>query len=285
MRTKSTPDTTSLLINGFKPLSRKDVEDFFIMLEEMGLQYIPNRMGMYEPLRISYSLDEAVKLWINSNPKENKYNLVMFKSNDSHGEIGWSSNRNKNNISLYLKTEIVTSTKGSEQFINLAKKLFLLTGSIYGYACHISNTIYTPGHNFMDCLGGIRWINLFGPDYVKMFGRERLLSAPCIVEEFAENCFMLLLSKEPKRKDDELLALEKQIEKHLGEDAFYHEPPPNKPPTTLEELRASANKKDPYKYRAPDFSEYFKGVTLKKIAGGMILVQNPDGSFTEHKTK
>jgi hypothetical protein len=81
---------------------------------------------------------------------------------------------------------------GVDRFLNVAKQLYAIIGANWGSIRNDFNE-----HNFGDVLDsqgtvianspptvrwalrGLFWANFFGPEYVDMFGKDKLLSAPC----------------------------------------------------------------------------------------------------------
>ena len=71
-------------------------------------------------------------------------------------------------------------------------------------------------------LKGIFWGNFFGPEYVEMFGRKKMMTAPCYkIEELQDGGVLLLLSKSPlEASEPEYLARKNELYAYLGQDAF-----------------------------------------------------------------
>lgn len=89
----------------------------------------------------------------------------------------------------------------------------------------------------LKCLPDLWWGTFFGPPYIEMFGRERLLTCPAFAVENWKDGIWIQLSENPLDDPDELEKIRVRCKSHLGEDAFY----------------------DPYReadytYRVPDFS-------------------------------
>ena len=276
-------DSMDLLIRGFgSPGDMKSAEEFFQMLHKAGEKYMPARLGLAEPLKAPYSMENAKKMWLDSG--ENRpYGGILFKGPALFGSSNWNNRDNSNLFGLTIASTLVTTEKEVEKFIGYAKKLFVWSNGVYGNAHHSSNSIYTPGLDYRTCLGGITWMNLFGKPYVKMFGRDVIETAPCKVEEFAENCFMLLTEKKPIRANPELLEIQERVKNHLGKDAFCR---PDACPKflTMEDLRAGRDRPSTEGYRSPDLSEYLKDSGAKK-GEGLIAVVNDDGTITTYEVE
>ena len=76
-----------------------------------------------------------------------------------------------------------------------------------------------------DHLAQLSWATVFGPPYVRMFGRERLLSAPAaIVEEIAPEMVYIQLTPEVCDVTKDLkayFAVRRRVKEHIGPDAFF----------------------------------------------------------------
>ncbi|OLD12724.1 MAG: hypothetical protein AUI97_06485 [Crenarchaeota archaeon 13_1_40CM_3_52_17] len=71
-------------------------------------------------------------------------------------------------------------------------------------------------------LQGLFWANFFGPEYVDMWGREKMLSAPCYrAEELPDGGVILQLSASPfDASKPEYADTKQRLYDYLGEDAF-----------------------------------------------------------------
>lgn len=278
------PDDVDLTIYGFRTFGEERfAEEFFEMLQDANPAYLPHKIGMYEPIRTPFSMEEAKKMWVESENVKKFYGGIMMKGRKTYASISWK-NDNSNIIGLDISRNLVIKNNGTGKFVGLAKKLFIWANGVYGHVCHSSNIIYTPGLNFRTCLGGIGWMTLFGPPYVEMFGKEVLQSAPCKVEEFAENYFMLLTSDEPTEKNPELLEIQEKVKKHLGEDVFCRKEP-HKTNLTMEDIIAGKNRPSTEGYRSPDLSAYIKDVGKKDEDEGIVVKINDDGTMETYKVK
>jgi hypothetical protein len=276
-------DDIHIHIRGFGPRGDvKSAEEFFQMLQEAGEKYLPAKLGIGEPLKIPYTMENAKKTWLESG-KDRPYGGILFKGPSLFGSIDWNNRDNSSLFWMTIASKFVLSDRGVERFIALTKKLFTWSNGVYGRAHHRSNSIYTPGLDYKTCLGGITWMNLFGKPYVNMFGRDVIETAPCKVEEFAEDCFMLLTAKEPIRANPELLEIQERVKSHLGRDAFCR--PDTRPKfLTMEDLRAGRDRRSTEGYRSPDLSGYLKDPGTKKEEG-LIAVVNDDGTITTYKVE
>lgn len=278
MREKRPENEVSLIIYGFKKLGEEHfAEEFFQMLQDANKAYIPDKIGMSEPIKTPFSLEQAKIMWVESERFYSSFGNIMLKGKKFRGDIIWQ-NDNSNIIGLHISRELAIKNNGTERLTDLAKKLFLWANGAWGYVNHSSNSMYTPGLSFRTCIGGIPWMALFGPPYVEMFGREVIETAPCKVEEFAENCFMLLTSDEPMPLTCELQETQARVKKHLGEDAFCRYDHPTR--LTIEDMKAGKGRTSTEGYRSPDLSAYIKD-TMKKEDAELIVDAVEDEMITK----
>ena len=275
-------DNVCFLIRGFRCLGEdKLAQEFFEILEEAGEEYKPTKLGVGEPLRISYSMENAKNIWMKSAINQ-QYGGILFKGESMFGSIGWNTPNTSNDIWLEIASDLLATHLEVQKFITLLKKLFIFFNGVYGNAHHSSNSIYSSGLDYRTCLPGITWMNIFGKPYVKLFGRDVIETAPCEVDEFAENCFMLLTADRPVRANPDLFKIQDKVKNHLGIDAFDRKDPP-KAVLTMEDLQAGRDRPSNEGYRSPDLTEYFKD-TGKVKEGGVVAVVNDDGTMKTYRT-
>ena len=267
-------DEVSIVIEGLRSLAgEQNAIELFRNLKEVDERFLPYKIGCVKP-NLLFTEETAKQVWTEAVRLHYKYigdlngGTLDFKSkkrNEMRGSVSWrqeGSNDSSNSIYLYLSTDFIKKV-GIKNLIALIKKIFIWANGVYGYGEHPSqgSIHYTPGLGYKTCLGGITWMAILGEPYVDLFGRETILSAPCTVEEFADNRFMLLTSEEPMEPTPEILERQAEVKKHLGEDAFFrHEEEARRPKRyTMEEVRAGKDLPNKDGYRHPDFSKYIKG--------------------------
>ncbi len=89
--------------------------------------------------------------------------------------------------------------------LKIAKILYNLLGSSYGWVNHLPNFNPTHGRPILERkLKEIYWVNFFGPEYVEKYGREFLLNAPgWKKEELSDGGLLLQLSPHISQTDQE----------------------------------------------------------------------------------
>lgn len=85
--------------------------------------------------------------------------------------------------------------------------------------------IFVTTHTLRHWLPDMPWAGVFGPAYVRMFGKEKLMSTPAYcVEELGKE--MVFIQLTPRLEDiheqfEMAMAARAQAKQHLGEDAFF----------------------------------------------------------------
>jgi hypothetical protein len=283
---QSSDNYVHLLIRGAGHLGKKELaEEFFLMLQEIGNKCVPTRIGICEPIKIQYSMENAIKLWVASEKDSKWGGGIIFKGPSKLlGMVDWNNVDNSNDFSLQISLKAILPNKGISKLVTFAKKLFIWSNGYYGHAYHGSKPIFSSGLGCRTCLPGISWLNLFGKPYVKMFGADVIESAPCYVEKFAENSYMLLTSEEPSRVTPDLLEKHELVKNHLGKEAFDRKDTPRQPVYTMEDIRAGKHLRSTEGYRSPDLSEYLKDTTKKK-KDELFVAVNDDGTLSSFKVE
>jgi hypothetical protein len=122
-----------------------------------------------------------------------------------------------------------------EELVKVAKDLYSIIEANSGYIQnwrservigeitdkHGSITDYNPPKARW-ALSGLFWVNLFGPEYVTMFGKRKLLSAPWHkTEELFDGGLLLYISESPFDAGiAQYQTRKKELYAYLGEDAF-----------------------------------------------------------------
>lgn len=143
-----------------------------------------------------------------------------------------------------------TSSERVSRFLSVANDLYSITEANNGYIQNWRServvgeitdkngniTGYDPPRTKW-LLKGLFWANFFGPEYVRMFGRERLLSAPWHkIQNLSDGGLLLLISESPvDAAKPEYESFKQEIYEHLGMDAFTG--------TLLPEFRTDGRKK------------------------------------------
>jgi hypothetical protein len=240
------------------PLSRhEDARKLFQLWAENAFQFLPDRWGLYEPLRDHFSmssLDKAIRTWEfnflvkrTASPKLEGSIFMQHGPHRSHSV--WSISLDVKDFDqpafcrllerstaafsadfglIHTITEAETSrgrAHGSIGFLDTAKT---------------EKNLYVASPMLKKCVPDIYWTTVFGRPYVELFSRERLLSCPAYrIKELDNGAIVIQLTPELKDIAVEEAAFERvrqDARNHLNNDAFFD------PAKGLD-----------YQYRVPEF--------------------------------
>jgi len=202
--------------------------------------YVPERVSMGEAHGFRNApfgqdqLDEFFQKWKEEEPgkatwifgKETPTGLIILISDDLQGYGG---------VQVSVQRDYLSKSGKVEEFLTLLKKLYIVVHSMYGNVFlremfkeidpHRRNR--PAGIDLRRGIPDIFWANFLGPEYVEMFGVERISSAPCYsVEHLPDGGALLLLSAspldylaDPENSDKRRI----EIKRHLGPEAFDEE--------------------------------------------------------------
>lgn len=135
-------------------------------------------------------------------------------------------------IGISIEREHFETSGKTQELLDLLKELYLLMHASYGYV-YVWEMVRKHNHplgplrlgiDLKRALPDVFWANFLGPEYVEMFGPERVYSTPCYrADRLADGGALLLLSPSPldflkDPQNFEKLGLE--LKSYLGEDAF-----------------------------------------------------------------
>ncbi len=212
---------------------RSTAERFIDLLLRYGGMYVPEVWDVEEPPRRKFKVstsEDIVRAWT-----ETDNNWVLFsRARPARVETSVSILRIArfpfNFASVELADILLTEQDSVKELLSFCTELCLLTEAARCVVAHAKQqrrqqpkVIQAGG-----ALEGIYWANFFGPPYIDFFGRQRLLTAPCLeVREVNENLILLLTAKSPLAPEmldnDDIV---EPIKDHLGRRAF---PGPNYP--------------------------------------------------------
>ena len=226
------------------PLNRhQDARNLFQLWADNAPQFLPNRWGLYEPLRRHFSLsalDDAIRTW------EISYHVKRTAAPklESGIHMQYGPHRQHSNWSIALER-----VKDFEQpsFCQLLECAAVAFSADLGFIHKITDTeipkgrknesiaylntahtekhLYVVSHDLVKFLPDIYWTTVFGRPYVQLFSRERLLSCPAYrVKELDNGSIVIQLTPELKDIIVEEAAFERvrqEARNHLNNDAFF----------------------------------------------------------------
>jgi hypothetical protein len=141
-------------------------------------------------------------------------------------------------ISITIEEEWFTKNDNLRKFIDFAKEMYKILEASSGYIQYntleerydrietieengsICNAPRFPGSKYH--LSGLYWANIFGPEYIEMWGHEFLLESPCKkIEELHDGGMIMYLAESPlDAKESWYGNIKEQLFNYLGYEAF-----------------------------------------------------------------
>jgi hypothetical protein len=201
----------------------KKAECFFNILEEYNLS--PDKIGLTEPLKESYSKELAVKLWARGDKGKGRIaGGVMGKKKSPSISFLSEWNQGENYINPNSLTIIIPKIqfkKKQKDFLELFKRINHEFDGLFGYISleEVENRQFVPG-TLLTRLPGIFWCNYFGEIYVDFFGEEKIKNYSWFFQtKVSSRAYLTLLTN----NIDELVENEEyelNVKKYLGEESF-----------------------------------------------------------------
>ena len=230
------------------------VTKFLAILEETAPILSPDRFGFYEPIRQKLNreiLHDQLKPIYNTISED-----VTFKCPESRaGIIAYYASKSTRTwrhgfSGKWDYSQVAPHLKEFEQLARILPQM--ITSSYIGAGIGGGNTEWVsledPNKNLgsigsvpippqrisgIECLTGIFWINVFGPEYIKFFGKSLLASLPGYKCEFLHDDRWFWL--QPTENPEEMFmpdgfALVRQIRVLLGQPKAFCDYDTSKPP-------------------------------------------------------
>lgn len=192
-------------------------------------RWIPDKWGHYEPIRGVYSQDAhdaIVGAWTEERPAGSgrSRNSILFRKRTPQALVHVSTSRTQvpllNWVSFDLAAKPFSVDDGAERLVEIMLAIVRWSDAVYATACHSRQAHNrSVGGTLLLRLQRLDWLTFFGEPYVEMFGRSRLLNAPCHqVREISGGVVMLATprpdSSELTRSDAFLLELEQYLDRN-----------------------------------------------------------------------
>ena len=205
-------------------------------------EYCPTKWGFDERYKYDFSMKSIV---LNlSNPTDAPC-LMWRRSGKDRANGAWSMRWTpaRDDISFnHANVDItVYSTKYQKKILSYFTSLAAIAktnfGCIEAYTeeyrtASFGNEGFVGGrvsictHVLRHWLPDIYWATVFGPDYIKLFGMEHLLSTPAYrVEEISDDVIFIQLTpdmNDPFNYFDEVMNAREKVKNHLGQECFFH---------------------------------------------------------------
>lgn len=224
-------------------------EDFLSAIKlhaKMLPMYMPMKWGWYEPLKNPFEPEninamlengKASTIWWKRTGKDRAEGVFKTWSrsypNQQHSTIQFDFFDTKYQIELleYLKVASINAETDfsfmdgvAKEYFEFAKANFLLPH--HSIDCPKTWNFILPTHRLHHWLPDMPWAVVFGSAYVKMFGKEKLLSTPAYkVEELPEDMVFIQLTENMEDihlKFQEVWNARAKAKEHLGEQYFFN---------------------------------------------------------------
>ncbi|MGY6269023.1 hypothetical protein ACXIUT_04970 [Achromobacter denitrificans] len=230
-------DSTILLTPSFKKAANFSdlIEDFIDNLPE----FRPRHWGVVEPINLELSMPEVREFLSGS------HKVIMWKRKSPPKGWGVFKKRTyplRGPQYAYHVMQVTSGTADSVEALiryikHLAKKSgveyafcdsmvaeYKRVGFVNGFAPSAGH-IMVFTHLLVRMLPDILWSQVFGPAYVRLFGLEKLLSAPAYrVEQLGPETVYLQLSEsifDMHERYEEVDGVRQRVKKHLDDNIFF----------------------------------------------------------------
>ena len=221
-----------------------------------GDPFLPDRMDHDEPVRQKFEPEGATQLWQkNISTMEGLVygQLILERKTAPHTGFMMRWQRTPpglwlNSLGVWADERHFENGTDVERLLNLTVDLFNITWAGYGSVCLSSEledkffyvetlpsglkSERSVGLKAQEGLADLYWANLFGPPYVKAFGRERIESCPgAAVRRIGSDSFLLLTCDSPfdwSRPD--VRRRVEEAKRHLGAEYFFDRAHPDRRP-------------------------------------------------------
>jgi hypothetical protein len=210
---------------------KEKAKRFFCTLDK--INFIPEKIGLFEPLKTEYSLEKAIEMW--TLEEDGCYVEGLGNTGKSGGMIGkvkdpnfrfdihwWKSPKKVylNTIDFYLPLKTYKKYKESVEY--LFKETIEISDAVYAYMTHIDAERRQHVTGTLETrLPGIFYCNYFGTPYVEFFGEEKILSYPWVkINQNLEGGILTYLAEYPDKEILKTEELEISAKTHIGKDSF-----------------------------------------------------------------
>jgi hypothetical protein len=215
--------------------SRSEGERLLLALEGLGPHFLPDRFGRWEPVRQVYDLQAVISAWswlMLFNKKKPRLSMMSFgiigpKPCLSSFSIRGTPSRQMIDILPSSAIDLATPFDSTFGYLHSLTPIDLKRGSRSHTVSHAEGReiLLIGTQNLVRFLPDVYWGTLFGSAYIELFGRERLLSAPCFkAEEVSPQLIYLQMTEKLSdclKKPDEVDAVRARVRAHLDCNAIF----------------------------------------------------------------
>lgn len=199
-------------------MSLKDFEskalayDVFSAIADAGPQFFPTVYDVYEPLSHKCNkndVDELVRVWVNeenaSVTSQNRYGMGQIlmehrrKPKISY-QMHWEKGQQErfNYFIMSADSEFLMEENNFQTFLSLCMKLSVLLDPVQGEIVNCAFPGWDTPINLQVRHPELHWMAFFGKPYIELFGRDKLLNAPCYsTKSIGDNIIALQMTESP----------------------------------------------------------------------------------------
>ncbi|GAB7549699.1 hypothetical protein [Cupriavidus sp. 8B] len=184
----------------------------------------PKKMGAFEPKEIIGSTDDVVDILVNrSGPKTGMRSgsLLLEAGKECGFQVQWDKSEKPgfHVISGHLMfSAIVRDSTILCDFMDVIRALVGVVKPVYGEVRSMATKGWDAPVDLLVRLPDVPIISIYGVEYINLFGRDRIESAPFLkIERFDEYYWLVAHDVSPDGVPD---SVRNDIRRHLGEDAF-----------------------------------------------------------------
>lgn len=199
-------------------------QEFAPELFDDGKRLVPINLTNFDPL---------IKKWTYFN------NITMRRESKFVSEIaismGFMASGGFNTLSIWVEEEYFESQSRTENFLQMSVTIYDLLCPVYGSIHQTQDaikmaTVQDPRYgqtvipvDLRKGLPNVFWANFFGPEYVELIGKHKLLSTPCHeIRQLSDGGVLILTTLSPLAPSLEIRTKQKAVRDYWGEDLFYH---------------------------------------------------------------
>ena len=213
--------------------SRELAQEVLNAIADAGPQFFPTVYGVYEPLRRKCNMKdipELVSVWLNDENAEvmAQYHYGMGQLLMEHRgkpkvsyQMHWEKCQQArfNYFILSADSEFLADAENFQAFLALCMKLAILLETVQGDIVNCAFPDWVSPINLRVRYPELHWMAFFGVPYIELFGRNKLLNAPCYgTKAIGENLITLQMTQSPfEEVTDEMRSA---VKTYLDPEAF-----------------------------------------------------------------
>lgn len=186
--------------------------DVFSAIEDAGPQFFPTVYDVYEPLHHKCNkndVDELVRVWVNEENAEvtsqNRYGMGQLLMEHRRKpkiayQMYWEKSQQErfNYFIMSADSEFLMDSNNLKNFLTLCQRLIILLEPVQGEIVNCAFPGWDVPINLQVRHPELHWMAFFGKPYIELFGRDKLLNAPCYsTESIGSDIIALQMTESP----------------------------------------------------------------------------------------